>query len=226
MVLRPSSSPWAAGQPVLLREVRQGQVWSAKPVTVVRDAPDLVALWLAPGTRWKQPRCPDGGRVAVVDVRNDSWVLTDAVWTDGGTLILHVPGAAHTLLGFWNEGHDALLTWYINLQAPLRRTLLGFDTLDHILDIVVSPRRDSWSWKDEDAFTEAQSRGLIRQEKACAIRAEGERALRLVLAGESPYTAQWDRWVPDPTWPVPTLPPGWETVIDQASGLPEERGDN
>ncbi len=203
---------WSPGDGVVLREVRRQHVWSAKPVTVVRDGPDLVALWIAPGTRWKRPQQPDGGRVGVVDVLTDAWVLADAVWTGGGALALQVPAAAHALLGFWGEGHEEMLYWYLNLQAPLRRTPLGFDTLDHILDVVVAPDRRSWSWKDEDAFAEARARGLVGGAAARAIRAEGERALARLLAGQPPYAPGWERWAPDPTWEVPRLPPGWDAT--------------
>lgn len=152
--------------------------------------------------------------MGVIDVVRDRWVLADAVWTGGGALALHTPAAAHALLGFWNDRHDALRFWYINLQAPLRRTPLGFDTLDHILDVVVSPDRRSWSWKDEESFAKAQAKGLVSLERARAIRAEGERALRLLLAGEPPYAPEWERWRPPPTWPIPTLPLAWETGAD------------
>jgi hypothetical protein len=186
---------------------------TAKPVTVVSDRPDLVALWIAPGTRWKRPRRPDGRPVGVVDVLRDDWLLADAIWIGGGALILHTPGAAHALLGFWDESHESIRSWYLNLQAPLRRTPLGFDTLDHILDVVISSDRASWSWKDEAIFAEAEARRLISPEQARAIRDEGERALRMLLAGELPYAQEWEWWRP-PTWPIPTLPQGWETMFD------------
>lgn len=207
MVSRRAGGP--AGSP-------PGQVWSAKPVTIVCDRPDLVALWIAPGMRWKQPQRPDGGPVGVVDVLRDRWVLADAVWTGGGALILHTPPAAHALLGFWDERHTAVRSWYINLQAPLRRTPLGLDTLDHILDVDVRPDRSLWSWKDEDRLAEAEIRGLISHDTARAIRAEGERALQLLLAGEPPYAPEWEQWGPCPNWSMPTLPPKWETGADQS----------
>ena len=196
---------WSAGAPIVLREVRQGQTWSAKPVTVVQDSPELVALWMAPGTHWLRPQRPDGGRVGVVDVLRDAWVLGDAIWQGGGVLILQIPTAAHALLGFW-DANGPLASWYLNLQAPLCRTTLGFDTLDHILDIVVSPDRRSWEWKDEAPLTEAVSRGLVTPEFAQAIRSEGERALQLLLAGDPPFAPDWEQWVPDSAWSIPTLP--------------------
>ncbi|MCA9880265.1 MAG: DUF402 domain-containing protein [Thermomicrobiales bacterium] len=189
----------------MLREVRQGQIWSAKPVTVVRDTPELVALWMAPGTHWLQPRRPDGGPVGIVDVLRDAWVLADATWQGGGALTLQIPSAAHAVIGFWDD-HQQLASWYLNLQAPLRRTMLGFDTLDHILDIVVSRDRRSWAWKDEAPLAEAVSRGLVTPESAHAIRAEGERALQLLLDGQLPYAPEWEQWAPDPAWGIPALP--------------------
>jgi hypothetical protein len=189
----------------VLREVRQGQTWSARPVTVVQDAPELVALWMAPGTHWLQPRRPDGGRVGILDVLHDSWVLSDAIWQGGGALILQVPTGAHALIGFWDDDNQHLDSWYINMQAPLRRTPLGFDTLDHILDIVVSLDRRSWAWKDEEPLAEAVSRGLVTPESAHAIRAEGERALQLLLDGKPPFAPEWEQWAPDPAWGIPAL---------------------
>lgn len=198
--------PWSTGTPIVLREVRQGQTWSAKPVTVVQDAPELVALWMAPGTRWLRPQRPDGGRVGVVNVLRDAWVLGDAMWQGGGALILQIPTAGHALIGFW-DANGQLDSWYLNLQAPLRRTPLGFDTLDHILDIVVSRDRRSWEWKDEAPLAEAVSRGLVTPEAAHAIRTEGEHALQLLLAGQPPFAPPWEQWTPDPAWRIPTLPP-------------------
>lgn len=204
---REAGACWSAGAPVLLREVRQGQTWSAKPVTVVQDTPALVALWMAPGTHWLQPRRPDGDRVGVVDVLHDAWVLADAMWQGGGALILQILAAAHALIGFRDDGNQHLASWYLNMQAPLRRTAHGFDTLDHILDIVVSGDRRSWAWKDEEALAEAVSRGLVSLESAHVIRAEGERALQLLLAGQPPYAPEWEAWAPDPAWHIPSLHP-------------------
>ena len=205
---------WTPGDRIVLRETRQGVVWSAKPATVVRDTPDLVALSIAPGSRWKQPRSRDGRRVGVVDVVAGTWELADATWMGGGALALCPPGASHALVGFWNETHTALMSWYLNLQEPLRRTPIGFDTLDLILDLVVSADRRSWCWKDEDEFAEAQAHELIDAPTAAAIRAEGRRAHGLLLAGAPPYDPEWETWKPDPTWTVPTLPAGWDIVAE------------
>ena len=205
---------WGEGDHIVLRGVLRGRVWSAKPVIVVRDGPELVALYLMPGVRWKQPRSRGGGRVGVIDIVAESWALFDAVWTGGGALLLHEPGAGHALVAFYEERPGVLRGWYLNLQEPLRRTAIGFDFLDQMLDIVVSADRQSWSWKDEDELADAQIHGLVDAETATAIRAEGERALALLLAGAPPYAVEWETWIRDPGWAVPKLPAGWVEVSE------------
>ncbi|MEU7959265.1 hypothetical protein [Micromonospora humida] len=45
-----------------------------------------------------------------------------------------------------------------------------------------------------------------------AIRAEGDRIAALLDAGQRWWDAGWAHWRPDPSWPVPQLPPGWAAV--------------
>lgn len=203
---------WPTGYSIVLREVRQGRVWSAKPVIVVRDAPDIIALYIKPGIRWKQPCALDGRRVDVTDVVSETWVLRDRTWTGGGALLLHTPGAGHALVGFYDESHATLVNWYINLQEPPRRSVCGFDYLDQWLDLVIRPDRHSWSWKDEDEFAEAQAYGLIDKRAAAAIRAEGAHALSSLREGNPPYAISWETWRPERSWDVPQLPAGWDQV--------------
>jgi hypothetical protein len=132
------------------------------------------------------------------------------MWTGGDALLLAVPGAGHAALARWTPPPRAFAGWYINLQEPLRRTAVGFDTLDLALDVEVASDRSSWRWKDEDAFAEAVALGLIDPERAQAIRAEGERAIGLMRAGRPPFEVTWEDWTSDPGWPAPQLPAGWE----------------
>jgi hypothetical protein len=32
------------------------------------------------------------------------------------------------------------------------------------------------------------------------------------MAREHPFDRDWSGWRPDPTWPLPELPPGWNVV--------------
>ena len=85
-----------------------------------------------------------------------------------------------------------LTCWYTNLEEPLRRILIRFDTMDDLLDIVVSPDRSEWHWKHENEFAEAVALGVYAEEAAHAIRAEGERAVQRLLEGESPFAPEWE----------------------------------
>jgi predicted RNA-binding protein associated with RNAse of E/G family len=198
---------WPPGAHVVLRDVWRGRVFLAKPVTVVCDTPDLVALHLAVGTRWKRAQTLDG---APLRLPVAGWQACDAVWVGGDALYLIQPGAAHAVMAFWTEAPRTFRGWYLNLQEPLRRTPLGFDTMDQLLDVVVQPDRTAWAWKDEDELEAARRCGLLSDDACRAIRTEGQRAIAHMQAGAPPFCDGWETWQPDPTWPVPTLPVGWD----------------
>ena len=100
---------------------------------------------------------------------------------------------------------------YVNLEQPCRRTEIGFDYRELALDLVNRADGSEW-WKDEDELREVVRRGVLSEEEARALRAEGERVLARYEAGEPPFSDGWERWRPDPTWPVAQLPEGWDRV--------------
>jgi hypothetical protein len=97
-------------------------------------------------------------------------------------------------------------------ETPLRRTTRGFDYTDLVLDAVVSGDRAGWRWEDEEELAEALALGLLAEERAAFLRAEGEAAAEAVRARRAPYDDLWEGWRPDPGWAVPTLPRGWAQV--------------
>ena len=56
MMDTPSTQCWQAGDHIFLRETWRGLVWTARPVTVVQDTPDVIAFYMMPGTSYKHPR--------------------------------------------------------------------------------------------------------------------------------------------------------------------------
>jgi predicted RNA-binding protein associated with RNAse of E/G family len=84
--------------------------------------------------------------------------------------------------------------------------------MDHLLDIVISPDRSEWRWKDEDEFQEAVAIGVYSTEKARAIRAEGEGVIGRLETGKSPFWDSWEKWSPPAGWGIPALPAGWDKI--------------
>ena len=201
---------WSPGDQIVYREVWRGKVWTARPVTVVQDAPDLVVLYLCSGTRWK---LPGGSRSQYAHLLlTGEWQLVDVTWMWGDTLFLIRPGEAHAVHAMWRHEPREFRDWYINLQEPLRRTAIGFDFMDQELDIIVKPDLSGWVWKDEESFQNDLETGLITPDQAREIRAEAERVLERVCAKASPFSDGWEAWHPPAGWPIPSLPEGWDKV--------------
>ena len=100
--------------------------------------------------------------------------------------------------------------WKVNPEAAWTRTRLGFDTTDHVLDIVVKPDLATWSWKDADELSEAVALELFTPDEATAIRKEAQRVLARMVDRGQEEAKQWANWRPDNNWMIPTLSPAWE----------------
>jgi Protein of unknown function (DUF402) len=189
------------GDVVAVREIWRGRVWKARPWIVVHDRSDQLALYIPRGARVKVP--PGSG------IPRDDWVLKEDIWTRD-TLRLTTPGEPHSVLLWWEDGFFE--GWYVNLERPLVRSPVGFDYLDHELDILVRPDR-SWEFLDEGEFEEAQALGVIEPEEAVAVRAEAERVVARIEEWTAPFCDGWEHWQPERTWEAPSLPRGWDVVL-------------
>ena len=89
---------------------------------------------------------------------------------------------------------------------------MGFDTQEHVLDVLIPADRSTWSWKDEDELASAVADGLFTAEEADRFRAAGERAVEQILLREPPFDEDWEGWRPDPAWPTPALPDAAATL--------------
>jgi hypothetical protein len=196
-----------AGEPFLLREVFRDRVWAARPHVVVEHRADLIAATIPAGTVTKWPADDDG---ALIRQQPADWRLVDLVWEEEPLYLrLHRPGEAHSTIAFWRGGQFE--GWYVNLEEPWRESRFGWDYLDHKLDLIIWAD-GSWEWKDEDELDEAVEIGILTPIDAREIRDEGERVLAQFEAGASPFRDGWEEWQPDPAWPLPHLPEGWDRV--------------
>jgi hypothetical protein len=191
------------GDVVLLRSVYDGRVRWAFPHRFALERDGRVGLYCAPGTAgvW-MGRDADGRYL-------ERWARGDDprahVWRRHHVLRLVRPADEHTVEIFWDESWEHVC-WYVNLQAPLVETALGFDTTDWALDIVAWPGGD-WRWKDEDDLAEAVERRIFSPELATRIRAAGER-----VVAERPWPTGLEHWRPDPAWAPPALADDWHVV--------------
>ena len=212
---------WASGDPVLLRYVHGGRVSRGKPMTVVEDVPEHVALFIAAGSPMKT-RCGLDG----VPIRRDldyaerfalPWRLCEGVWEGNSVLMLTPVEAGHSFWAVWDEDWR-FEVWYVNLQEPLRRTPFGFDTADNVLDVVIDPDLSAWRWKDEHELEEAVRLGRFTLAEAEAVREEGRRAVATLEARAWPFDREWSDWRPDPAWPRPRLPDDPAAYADVSRG--------
>lgn len=212
---RPARAPrlWTPGEQVLWRYRGNGtdQVHICRPVTVVRDDAELLAVWLAPGTRCIKPVMADGTPVYREPLATryvKPRVLAVEEWFGAGVLKLARPGQPWSVWLFWDESWH-FRSWYVNLEEPLRRWSDGVDSEDHFLDISVYPDH-SRHWRDEDEFAQAQTDGLMPADLAARVRKAGQRAVGVIDAWGPPFRDGWEDWRPDPSWPVPELPADWD----------------
>ena len=193
-----------AGRPPLrsavLRDVVQGQVWRAHACHVIEEHPDRIALFVPRGGPARLPVDDTGARVRVPPT---SWRLVESQ-SARDSLGLFRSGTDRSVWLFWEDGRR-VPGWYVNFEEPLHRTPIGFDYRDLMLDLLVEPD-GRWRWKDEAELEQAHGRGLL---DAAAVRAAARRAL-----DDPAWPTGWEDWRPDPTWPLPSLPAGWEDVSE------------
>ena len=186
---------------IVRREVWHGRPWVGSTVRVVQDDPHLLVTYTPEGTPfafpdgdWPGGRHPWHGRGA---------------WTGPGTLALHRPADRYAVFVFWEGRARRFACWYVNFQDPFRRTPIGFDTLDHELDLVVEPDGSRWL-KDADALDGRVTDGRFTTAEADEIRAEADRVERELAAGRRWWDDGWSRWEPPGEWAAAPLPDGWE----------------
>jgi predicted RNA-binding protein associated with RNAse of E/G family len=96
--------------------------------------------------------------------------------------------------------------WYVNIERPQRRTPLGFDYEDELLDVWIAVGAKP-ELLDEDELEEAVRRGFVSGERAAEIR-----AIAAYVLERRPWPTGLEDWRPDPGWQMPDLPPGWDLI--------------
>ncbi len=211
-VSAPGQRRFTTGDQALLRYVRNSPADVIVPTTVVRDDDAAVALYVAVGSPIKVRARRDGTRLtrATPFLEREGLIggLADGTWTTNHVLQIMQPGRMSAIWLIWRDPGWLFLGYYGNIQAPLRRTHLGFDTADYLLDVEIGTDF-SCSWKDEDEWDTAWEHGLIDRQTLREVRSEGEKIIADVEARRWPFDAGLESWRPDPAWPVPDMPAAW-----------------
>jgi hypothetical protein len=205
------------GREVLYRNVDGPRLASVRPCRVVADDDRGLLLWLARGSAVAIEVAADGRGIRDMPFAEWTTLPTEVVtetWQGPGILKFLPPDADHSIW-FFRDDADHFTGWYVNLEERALRwddgAVAGVDVIDQDLDVVVRPDR-TWSWKDEDEFTERLAHPdhyWVHDE--AAVRTEGLRVIKQIEAGDFPFDGTWTDYHPDPTWPVTTaLPPGWD----------------
>lgn len=197
------------GERVALREVWDGRVFYARPVTVVEDTPTRSMFYVPPVVRSLVPEDDEGAPLRLPD---RDWHLERHEVRHHPFLSFAFPDTPYAVLASWDRETGEFREWYINLQSPLRRTDVGFDTEEHVLDVLIPPDRSTWAWKDEDELEQAIDEGLFTEEEAERFRAAGERAVEQIILREPPFDEDWEHWTPEPEWDTPELPDAVEAA--------------
>jgi hypothetical protein len=199
---------WSAGEAIALRERWGASIFEARATVVVEDEPAQTMLYVPPGVVCAVPVDDAGEELRIPD---RPWHLELRERGSFGVLSWAWPDAPYAVL-FLQEPDGGPRGWYVNLQAPLARTRIGFDTVDHTLDVVIPLDRSSWAWKDEDELADAVELGLFSEREAAWFRHWGERGVEHVLLRQPPFDRAWEDWRPDPAWARPELPHGWDVT--------------
>ncbi len=207
------------GENCVLRGIVNHQVWLAQSVTVVKDEPQEAILLLLPGAQcmfpegywyWRRSQGP-GRMTRWQEARSEHIRLREFTWHTNRLLIFLEPEKYYACILFWEQASDRFDSYYFNFQLPYRRSPCGFDTLDLDLDLVVDPQFN-WEWKDEDEYQEGIRQGGIQEEWVQGIQRSIPEVLERIEQRRYPLDGSWLTWRPDPRWPLPRLPEGWQVV--------------
>ena len=198
---------WQPGETIVLRyRSIDGAFRSARPLTVVEDGPRWLVTHLPEDTVVAVPVLTDGRGLRDVALA-ERWAHPRSTvlrpWTRSDLVMLFPRDREFSLWLFRERG--ALRGWYVNLEERHVRGARTIDTRDAVLDLWVPAETGEPQWKDEDELEAAIVQGRVTADEAARIRAEGER-----IVAERPWPTGWEDFVPDPAWPPPELPDGWE----------------
>ena len=126
---------WDAGAQVVWRSRPGGEIGFVFAAVVLEDGPSFTALFQpkgAPCKRRSGERSGPAGRQMLPggwEGRHD-----DRAFAGPSTARVHPVGSGFAVLRHWDEHRRRYQGWYVNLERPWRRTQIGFDGRDDVLE--------------------------------------------------------------------------------------------
>ncbi len=180
----------------------------AEPMTVVRDDDTGLVAWLSAGTPVLRTIRADGRplRADPATMFTTEHQVVESVWEDHDVLRIAPTNAWWSVWVFFDAATHAFEGWYVNIEDPHTRGVAEVRTRDHVLDIEVEPDR-SHRRKDEDELRLAVQQGRYNRDEGELITTVAAQAEKVIDDWGPPFCDGWERFTPDPSWPVPTLQP-------------------
>ncbi|WP_216853459.1 DUF402 domain-containing protein [Phytoactinopolyspora halotolerans] len=179
----------------------------------MEDGADLIALALWPGiellaaTTWTESQRTGSEAVrnrGVGHLASGEWELGPWAWRDTTRLMLSSPDSYFTVSLFFDDNGSQWI-WYVDFERPYRRTLIGYDTFDLMLDLVIE-LDGTYRWKDKDEYDQGRRLGIITDDDHKRVSDAQEQVISLLSGREGAFHEHWTTWRRDPHWPRPVLP--------------------
>lgn len=178
----------------------------AEPMVVVQDDDRGLVAWLRAGTPTRKLVRADGRplRADKATMFTADRVEVDGVWEDHDVLRIAPTNAWWSVWVFFDADTHDFEGWYVNIEDPHTRGESEVRTRDHVLDIEVEPDRTHHR-KDEDELVLAVEQGRYNADEAELVTSVAESVEAIIAEWGSPFCDGWERFTPDPAWPVPRL---------------------
>jgi hypothetical protein len=203
---------WSRGEEVVWRSLPGGSVGFVCATRVLLDGPVVVALYQPTGStilRRAGHRGGPGGRL-LLDWNGKH---RRGTWEREPTLRVHPVGERYSVVRTWDTSQERYRGWYVNLEQDWRRTPIGFDSRDDILDVVVADDLSGVSPKDDDELFAAVKAGQLSLGEAEEICTTAEQVMEALSERAWPFTEDyWAGLVPTGLDAPVEVPEDWDCL--------------